>query len=203
MENAMRERVMEAVPSMVAGALLLLLANTGASGTPPPDFSLRDTGGNVHSPRDWKSKRAVVLVFVTVDCPITNSYVPELNRINAEYAPRGIEVFAVQGDASQNAENLRAYAKEYAYSFPLLLDPNLTMAKWTGATTMPEVAVLSPSGEVLYLGRIDDRYVDFGKQRPQAKQHDLRNALDALLSGKPVPEARTRALGCAISAKAI
>jgi peroxiredoxin len=203
MENTLRERAMEAIPSLIAGALLLLLANTGALGTPPPDFSLRDTDGRVHSPKEWKLKRAVVLVFVTADCPITNSYVPELNRIDADYAPRGVEVFAVQGDATQKAETLRGYAKEYAYSFPLLLDPNLTLAKWTGATTMPEAAVLSPSGEVLYLGRIDDRYIDFGKQRPRAKQQDLRNALNALLSGQSIPEARTRALGCAISGKTI
>jgi peroxiredoxin len=201
MEGVVKQRVLEAVPSLIAATLLLLLANTGASAVALPKFSLTDTRGGIHSPEEWKSKRAIVLVFVTVDCPITNSYVPELNRIDAAYGPRGVQLFAVQGDPTQKAETLRAYTKEYAYSFPLLLDPDLTLAKWTGATTMPEVAVLSPEGEVLYLGRIDDRYVDFGKQRPRAKQLDLRNTLDALLAGKPIPEARTRALGCAIPGK--
>ena len=101
----------------------------------------------------------------------------------------------------KNADNLRAYAKDYAYRFPLLLDPELKLASFSGATTMPEAAVLSPAGGVLYLGRIDDRYVDFGKQRPHATELDLRNTLDAILAGKPVPAARTRALGCAIPGK--
>jgi hypothetical protein len=63
------------------------------------------------------------------------------------------------------------------------------------------VAVLSPRGDLLYLGRIDNRQEDFGKQRPQATVFDLRDALDAVLSGKPVPHPRTKALGCSIVRK--
>ena len=199
----MKNRILEAIPAVIAAALLLLLANTGASGAPALHFSLKDTAGATHSAEDWKSKQAVVLVFVTVDCPITNSYVPELNRIQNEYGPRGVQVFAVQADPSQTAQSLRDYAKEYSYSFPILVDPELSLARWTGATTMPEAAVLSPSGELLYLGRIDDRYVDFGKQRPRPTRLDLRMALDAVLAGKPIVEPRTRALGCAIPQKTV
>ncbi len=203
MEAVVRERILESVPALIVGILLLLLANTGASAAALPGAGWKDTQGIAHSAEAWKSKRAIVLVFVTVDCPITNSYIPELNRIEAKYEGRGVQLFAVQGDPTQNAGSLRAYARDYAYSFPLLLDPDLTLAKYTGATTMPEAAVLSPQGGLLYLGRIDDRYVDFGKQRPRAKQLDLRNTLDAVLAGKPVPEARTRALGCAIPEKSL
>ena len=89
-------------------------------------------------------------------------------------------------------------ARSSAIPFPLLLDPKLSLARGAGATVMPEAAVLSPSGHVLYLGRIDDRVVDFGKARLQARQHDLREALDAVLAGKPVAHSRTRAVGCAI-----
>ena len=65
----------------------------------------------------------------------------------------------------------------------------------------PEAAVLSPSGQLLYLGRIDNLLEDFGKQRTRVSEFDLRDTLDAIVSGKPVPHARTKALGCAITRK--
>jgi hypothetical protein len=96
---------------------------------------------------------------------------------------------------------VRGHAKDYAYTFPYLFDPDESLATYTGATSTPEAAVLSPSGELLYLGRIDNRLEDFGKQRTQVTEFDLRDTLDAVLSGKPVPHARTKALGCAITRK--
>ena len=64
---------------------------------------------------------------------------------------------------------------------------------------MPEVAVFSPSGEVLYLGRIDNRMEDISRRRTTVTEHELRDALDAVLAGKPVKVARTRAVGCSIN----
>jgi hypothetical protein len=69
----------------------------------------------------------------------------------------------------------------------------------TGAATIPEAAVLAPDGTLLYLGRIDNRVEDFNIRRPEPTKFDLREALDALLSGKPVPHPRTKAFGCAIN----
>lgn len=66
-------------------------------------------------------------------------------------------------------------------------------------TTTPEAAVLTAGGELLYLGRIDNRLEDLGKQRVQVTEFNLRDTLEAILAGKPVPRARTRALGCAIT----
>jgi hypothetical protein len=72
------------------------------------------------------------------------------------------------------------------------------LATFTGATTVPEAAVLSPRGDLLYLGRIDNRLEDFGQQRVRITEFDLRDALDAILNGKPVRNPRTHALGCSI-----
>ena len=83
----------------------------------------------------------------------------------------------------------------------MLLDPQQILSRYTGATITPEVAVLSGGGELLYLGRIDNRVEDFGKTRLQATEFDLRDTLDAVLAGKPVPHARTKSLGCAITRK--
>jgi peroxiredoxin len=166
-----------------------------------PQFSLTDTAGAVHSPAEWSGKKAIVLLFVSTDCPLSNRYVPEMNRIASEYASRGVAVYAVQGDATIADAEVRKHAKEFAYKFPYLLDPRESLADFTGATATPEAAVLSPKGDLLYLGRIDNRLQDFGQERVQVTQHDLRESLDAVLAGKPVPHPRTKALGCAITRK--
>lgn len=180
----------------LAGWLILLAA--AASAQAPPAFSFTDTAGRTHTAAEWSGKQAVVLLFVSTDCPLSNALVPELNRIEQSYAPRGIVFYAVQGDATVAADAVRQHVKEFGYIFPYLFDPQESLATFTGATTTPEAAVLSPRGEVLYLGRVDNRLEDFGKQRVKITQFDLREALDAVLSGKPVPHPRTHALGCAI-----
>jgi len=164
-----------------------------------PRFSLVDTSGHTHTPAEWSGKRAVVLFFLTTDCPLCNSYVPELNRIEQAFAGRGVAFYAIQGDATVAAPEVRRHAQEFGYLFPYLLDPEESLAEYTGATTTPEAAVLTAGGELLYLGRIDNRLEDLGKQRVQVTEFNLRDTLEAILAGKPVPRARTRALGCAIT----
>ena len=139
-----------------------------------------------------------MLFFVATDCPIANSYVPEMNRLREAYASRGVLFFAVQAEPRTPEAEVVRYAREYRYSFPLLLDPRQTLVHLSGATVTPQAAVLAPEGKVLYLGRIDNRAVDFGVQRPRATVSDLREALDAVLAGKSVPHAFTKSIGCAI-----
>jgi len=164
----------------------------------PPAFQLRDTQGVVHTPAEWAGHRAVVLFFVTTDCPIANSYVPEMNRIRDAYAPRGVLFYAVQAEPRTPEAEVARYAREYRYIFPLLLDPHHVLVKLTGATITLQAAVVTPEGKLLYLGRIDNRAVDFGVQRPRATEQDLREALDAVLAGRSVPHAFTKSIGCAI-----
>ncbi len=164
-----------------------------------PRGPFRDTRGAVHTTAEWRDGRAVVLFFVMTDCPVANSYVPEMNRIREAYAARGVRFYAVQADTTAPEAAVAAYARDYRYSFPLLLDPEQQLVAVTGATMVPQAAVLSSDGHVLYLGRIDNRVVDFGKQRPQATEPDLRDALDAVLAGKPVPHPFTKSIGCAIT----
>jgi peroxiredoxin len=168
-----------------------------------PRFSLADTEGRIHTPAEWSGKRAVVLFFLTTDCPLCNNYVPELNRIAQAYTARGVAFYGVQGDATVPAAEVRRHAKEFAYAFPYLFDREESLAASTGATTTPEAAVLSADGQLRYLGRIDNRLEDYGRQRVQVTEFDLRDALDAILAGKPVPHARTKALGCAITRKSV
>ena len=164
-----------------------------------PQFQLRDTQGAVHGAAEWAAKKAVVLYFVTVDCPVGNSYVPEMNRLREAYAARGVAFYAVQADPTVAEATVAKYARDYRYSFPLLLDPTQILVRHVDATVTPQVAVLSPEGRVVYLGPVDNRVEDFGKQRPKATQNYVRDALDAVLSGKPVTVASHKSIGCAIS----
>jgi len=180
-------------------AVLLTISSIAALAHPALQFALHDTEGVEHRQNEWAQARAVVLFFVTTDCPLSNGYSPEMNRIEQAYASRGVVFYAVQGDTTIPDEEVRKHAREYGYRFPALLDPQQVLAHHTGATVTPEAVVLSPEGAVLYLGRIDNRVEDFGKVRIAATEFDLRDALDAILAGRPVPHPRTRALGCAIT----
>src|SRR5690349_4065456 len=166
-----------------------LLAAVGVFAGAPP-FQARDTQGAVHTSAEWAAHKAVVLYFVTIDCPVANGYVPEMNRIREAYASRGVAFYAVQADPSVAEPEVVKYARDYRYSFPLLLDPRQDLVRLAGATVTPQAAVLSPDGKVLYLGRVDNRVEDFGKQRFQATEADLRDALDQVLAGKPVARPR-------------
>lgn len=179
--------------------VILALACGALYAAGPVRFELRDTNGTVHTASEWQGKRAVVLFFTMTDCPLANGYVPEMNRLQSSYAPQGVAFYAVQVDNTVPGDTVRKYAREFAYTFPMLNDPRLTLPRLTGAKVTPEVAVLSPKGEVLYLGRIDNKVEDLTHPRYAATEPELRNALDAVLAGRTPKEARTRAVGCSIN----
>jgi peroxiredoxin len=164
-----------------------------------PQFALRDTTNVVRSPEEWNGKKAVVVFFTTTDCPLSNNDVPEMNRTRRDYESRGVAFYAVQADTTIAEADVSQHTKDYQFTFPVLFDPHQILVKMTGATTIPEAAVLSSDGKILYLGRIDNRVEDFNIRRSEPTKFDLREALDAVLAGKPVPHPRTRAFGCAIN----
>jgi peroxiredoxin len=164
-----------------------------------PQFALRDTSGAVHRPDEWASKRAIVVFFTTVECPLSNGYVPEMNRIVKAYAGKGVTFYAVEADTTVTEADVRKHALDFQFSFPMLMDPKQTLVQMAGATATPEVAVFSSAGKVLYLGRIDNRVEDFDKRRTVITEHDLTDALDAVLAGKAAPHPKTRAIGCIIN----
>jgi peroxiredoxin len=160
------------------------------------EFSLRDTTGKTYTADDLRRHKATVFIFVATDCPNSNTYAPVLARLYHEYSPRGVLFFNVYSDES--AETVRKHDSEFNVPFPALLDPHLVLARQTGARTTPEAVILGPEGQQLYRGRVDDRFVDFGKTRFQPTENDLREALDDTLQGKPVAHPITKVLGCAI-----
>ncbi len=161
----------------------------------------RDASGRDQRPFDVERGRAAVLVFIAVDCPVSNGYAPELSRLAGEYAARGVAFYFVHSDPDATAEVADRHAKEYGFTAPVLTDPAGTLARRVGATRTPEAAVVDPDGAVRYLGRIDDRYADVHKPRPEPRRRDLREAIEDVLAGRAVRVPRTEVVGCDIPAK--
>ena len=161
--------------------------------------SATDLAGCPVDPFHYSSGKAVVLVFISNDCPISNRYAPELRRLHAAFEPKGVTFWLVHPDADETAAAIRAHATEYQYNMGILCDPHHVLVRRAQAHVTPEAAVFRPDGELIYHGRIDDRYVDFGKERLAAAHHDLEDILKAVLAGRPVRPSSTRAIGCYIA----
>ena len=159
---------------------------------------LQDLSGQSHRPMLVGDKGAAVLFFVLSDCPICNEYAPEINRIVSDYQKRAVAAYVVHVDRDVSIEELRKHANEYGYTCPVLVDSDRSLAKRVGVGVAPEAAVIGPGGKVQYVGRIDDRYASLGKQRIAATTHEVRDAIDAVLSGKSVEVKRVKAIGCAL-----
>jgi AhpC/TSA family len=155
-----------------------------------------DLDGVARRPLDPADKSAAVLIFYGQDCPVSNSYAPEINRICASHT--NFAFYIVQVDADLTPTAAKAHAKEYDLRPPVLLDPQHRLVKLLKATITPQVFVLGKNGEVLYRGRIDDRNAELGKHRGTATQRDLIEMLDAITAGQPVKQKETRAIGCLI-----
>ncbi|WP_439620285.1 redoxin family protein [Gemmata sp.] len=142
---------------------------------------------------------AACVLFIGRDCPIANAYAPEVARIAKEYGRKGVAFAVAYPLADLSAKEARAHAGEYGFECPAVLDSDLALARRLGAAVTPEAVVLSARGEVLYRGRIDDRYPRAGgKRREVPTSHDLRAALDAAVAGKAVPRPWPAAVGCHI-----
>jgi hypothetical protein len=164
--------------------------------TPTPEFT--DTADRIQTPLSQPDRKATVLVFIIPDCPISNSYAPEIRRICGDYEKKKVAFFLVHPDPDVTAAQAKTHAKEYGYTCPVLRDPSHVLVKKTGVTTAPEVAILTADGKVAYRGRIDDWYVGYGRRRAEPTQRDLRNALDAVLRGDAVANPTTKAIGCSL-----
>ena len=169
---------------------------TTASSAQPAFLSRHTLVGNDPAKGDAKF---FVCLFTRTDCPVSNSYAPEVRRIFEKFSPRGVGFYLVYPDADESAAVIEKHLKEYSYPFPALRDPKHELVKLAGAKITPEAAVFDASGKLLYRGRIDDRYVDFGKARVAPTVKDLENALEAILDGKAAPAAGGPAVGCFIA----
>ena len=145
------------------------------------------------------SARARVLIFVRTDCPITNRYAPELQRLSQEFSSRGAAFWLVYPDPSSTPQAIEQHRTQYNFPGTVLRDPRHSLVKLAHATTAPEAAVFDSAGKLLYHGRIDDRWVNPGTARPAARTHDVEDAIAAVLAGRRPAPAAAPAVGCSLA----
>ena len=145
---------------------------------------------------------AVVLFFAATDCPISNRYIPEMRRIEEEFVAQHVVLWFVYPNFGETPEAVRRHIAEYGTEQHVLLDPDHRLVALTHVKATPESAILVPEVDgtlrEVYHGRIDDRYVRIGLERPKATQHDLERAIDDVLHHRAVEQADGPAVGCGI-----
>ena len=157
-----------------------------------------DLAGHTLDPFDAADFKAIVFIFISTDCPISNRYAPEIRRVDEEFARSGVRFWLVYADADASSDAIRKHIKEYRLPQQALRDPRHTLVRLAQARVTPEGAVFLPDRRLVYHGRIDNRYADLGKERPEATQHDLEEVLKAIVQGKSVPYSTAKAVGCYI-----
>lgn len=186
--------------SRVMPALLLGLAlGAAAAGAATPPARVLDLDGHPVDPLHASAAvKASVFLFTSTDCPVANRYAPEVKRLFDRYSPQGVRFWLVYPNPADTPDLIRAHVKAFAYPGDILRDPTQALAAFAHATVTPEAAVYA-GGRVVYHGRIDDRFVDFGRERPEATEHDLGDALAAVVAGRPAPKSFAQPIGCFIA----
>jgi peroxiredoxin len=178
-------------------AVIFLGGSCGLAATSESSpFSFEDLGGTVRYPLDAGNKIAAVLIFYWHDCPVCNSYAPEINRIYGSHT--NFAFYIVQVDPDLGLADAKKHAREYDLHPPVLLDGEHRLVEKLKATVTPQAVLVGRDGKILYRGRIDDLYAELGKRRSAARQHDLITALDNIEAGRAVKIKETKAIGCVI-----
>lgn len=167
-----------------------------ALGKPLPDTKLplanegrpESIYGNTARPK------ATVAVFLSSHCPCSKGYDERVRELAQSYSPRDVRVIAVFSSADESPADIAAHARTAGFTFPVFHDPGNKLADILESRVTPEAYVMDRGGIVRYHGRIDDSRV-----AEDVRSHDLRNAIDAVLSGHVPPRADVPAFGCAIS----
>lgn len=189
--------LVSAAMSLRAGSAFALALAMGAALAAATPQGVVDLDGLAVDPLTLPAGvRAHVLVFTTTDCPISNRYAPELKRLAAAYAERGVRFWIVYPVPGDTPEKIRAHVAQFGLRLRVARDTRLELVRHTGATVTPEVAVIDGAGGMAYRGRVDNRYEDFGVDRPAPTTRDLDTALANLLAGRPIEPKTTRAVGC-------
>lgn len=184
--------------TLVVAAFVVFCVSQMSPGFPLPQQPAIDLDGKPVDLFKDSQGEITVLIFVRTDCPISNRYAPLLQRMSETFAS-GAKFWLVYPDRKTTAQEIRNHLEQFHYKISVLRDPDHSLAHLAKATITPEAAVFDAQGHLLYHGRIDNWYEDAGRARPAATTHELQNAVEAAISGKPSPVATASAVGCYIS----
>lgn len=166
-------------------------------GTAAPDFSLPGVDGRTWTLADFVDAPILVVLFTCNHCPYVTGSEERMLAFQNEYAPRGLRMVGINSNWTQNHPNdsfdhMVTHAKDAGLNFPYLRDESQDVARAYGAQRTPHYFVFGADRRLAYSGRMDDSPRDASK----AMTRELRDAVDALLAGQPVPVAVTDAIGC-------
>ena len=195
-----------AISLFVASLLIVALAAIAGSGrnatdlpAPPAigamieDFKLPDADGAQHTLNSLKGKNGAVIIFIATRCPVSNGYNDRMEKLAQDYQSKGINVIGINSNSTEPASEVKSHATEKHLTFAILKDDSNKIADRFGANHTPEAYVIDASGKLVYHGRIDN------SQKIEAiTSNDLREALDAVLAGKPIQKTTSVAFGCSI-----
>ena len=175
-----------------AAALLFFASSVSALeiGEAVPDFGGKTVQGSSFSLAEARqAHRAVVVMFRSTLCPYSNFYNDLLKEMTAEYGQKQVLFVAVHSDRWETEDDIRSHAAKFGHTFPIIRDSEGRLARLLNARRTPEVFLVDHDGKLRYHGRI----------AAKIGTPDLRNALDALLAGRPINPAVTKSFGCSIS----
>jgi thiol-disulfide isomerase/thioredoxin len=189
------------IPMLKIICVAILFCAFGALPSVPQTMrsaSAENLNGKTVDPFASSGGRVVVLLFVRTDCPISNRYAPTIRKLHEKF--RGKAYFwLVYPDAGESASRIRTHGEQFHFEIPALRDAHRDLIKRSHATITPEAAVFDSAGKLVYHGRIDDWYEDFGRSRAAPTTQELNNAIRNALDGKPTVPDHANAVGCYIS----
>jgi peroxiredoxin len=157
------------------------------------DFTLPDADGKQHKLSTLRGAKGTALIFISVQCPVSNAYNERMAQIAADYKAKGINVVGINSNVAEMPDAIKTHAKEKNLAFPILKDKGNKIADLMNAQFTPEVFLLDANNKLVYHGRIDN-----ARNGGEITAPDLRNAMDAVVAGKAVATPETKAFGCSI-----
>ncbi len=155
-----------------------------------------DLAGRQHCLGENSDTKAVVILFLSTQCPISNGYLPALNELSSTYRRRGVDFYGVISDPSVTRADASQHRDEYHIQFPVLFDGSGELRLALSPTHTPQAFVLNEFDRLLYSGAIDDRHVKLGQKKEVATRTFMEDAIKAAIAGTPPAIARTRPVGC-------
>ena len=157
------------------------------------DFTLPDVDNKEQSLKSLAGKNGTVLLFISVQCPVSNAYNERMEKLAQDFKAKGINVIGINSNVAEDAAAAKAHAAEHKLSFTILKDAGNKIADKLGATVTPEAYFLDANNKLVYHGRIDN-----ARNAAEVQSQELRNAMDAVVAGKVVEKTEAKAFGCSI-----
>lgn len=194
--------LLKLVCAVLFGGVLLIPTVKGAGDESPSgpaigatisDFSLPDINGKAQLFSSLEGKNGTVIIFVSAKCPVVKAYNERMAKLAEDYSARGINVIGINSNSTESVDQMKSHAADNKLTFAMLQDKGNKIADMLGAQVTPEAFVLDANNKLVYRGRIDN-----AQNTANITANDLRDAIDAMLAGKPVAKSEAAAFGCSI-----